>query len=727
VVIHSGYEKGKTEQGAETIYHLATDFPVRAFSFSMSPDYQVVRSSYGETTLQCFFLPGDEARAKQAVENLKGVFAFYEKTFGPYPYKQFSVAPVHLGYGGEQMANMILIDTRVFKLPRLLDREFDLLIAHEAGHQWLYNMIGADGNKELWLEEGLNSYFVLQYISEKYGPDANVLEYPPWFEPYAWMLPEATFSRLRDYRYQLEARTGYDQALIGPLEDFKDPSRIFSLVYGKGVDTVAAIRGRIGHEAFTNVFKKAYARYRFGNWSVEDLMRLCAEESGQDLKEFFQQRLYSDGQCDYAAFGRGNGILLKRLGAITEPVEAEVVLADETTARVAWDGKGESFQKEFSQKVKRVAVDPDQKVFDIDRTNNVWPRIWNLKPVPLYFGLYDNPLFVPDDRYNVVVGPEINDGIGVKVSVQRPYEHILYGATDYEMNDQLWSSRAGFLKKNMLRSPISFGAEVANVEDQDGGEEDLLSGKVYLRKDFESWPYGMFDLQDHATLYVIRNQRPNGRNETFSNTEDDRNFEYRRRDEAIVGVSYALNRSAPYPDPKQGVRLNTNAETAGHMLGGQEAFYRSAIDLTGYVPVTAQTKLATRAKVGLGYPDDKDLFQLGGLDGLRGYGRKTIRGANTLLGVCEYRFPLVPDLNWYALDHIFGLRKIDGGVFFEAGQSWFSSFDEAEWKTDAGLSLRFHVDIGGFLEKVIVRLDAAQAINDSGEEPRFWLSVSQPF
>ena len=68
---------------------------------------------------------------KQALEIARDVMKFYSQRFGPYPYGEFSIAPVHLGYGGEQMSNMIFIDTRVFELPKILDRYFDFLISHE--------------------------------------------------------------------------------------------------------------------------------------------------------------------------------------------------------------------------------------------------------------------------------------------------------------------------------------------------------------------------------------------------------------------------------------------------------------------------------------------------------------------------------------------------------------------------------------------------------------------
>ncbi len=727
IVIDSGdVVTEEIDDGSKTVL-IKTSLPIRAFSFAMSPDYQWKESRYNDVLLRCYYLPGDELRAEKAVENLKHVFAFYEKYFGPYPYARFFVAPVHLGYGGEQMANMIFIDTRAFQLPKLLEREFDYLIAHEAGHQWFYNLLGVNGSDELWLEEAVNSYFSLQYIEDKYGYDADILEFPEWFQSYRWMLPRVSFRRMRDYRYQSEVRMGHDGSLDSSLTDYDDPSRIFSLTYGKGVRVLEGLRDHIGEEAFLRVFKKAVTQYRFQNWTGKDFMRLCEQEAKKDLEPFFAQYFFGTGRRDYRVRVQGRRVIVARQGEAVHPVAVSVVLADGTRTEMVWDGVEKEKVYSYEQAVKKAVIDPDNTLFDLDRTNNVWPRVVKVSPVPLYIGLYDIPLFLSDDSYHAVIGPEINDGAGVKASFQKPYEYILYGGTDYRLGEDLWSSRVGVLKRNIGRSSVSLGAEIKRVEDLDTSREDLTSTKVYMRKDFNAWPYGLFTLQDHASFYLIRNQRLNADNEGLHSLDDDRNLEYRRREESIWGISFYRDRSAPYPDPKQGYRLNLNNEYGGHMFGGQQYFYRSAVDATLYQEVTPRTKIASRVKVGLGYPDDKDLFQLGGMDGLRGYPRKSLRGANAVLGAVEYRFPVREGLKYSAADNIFGLRRIDAGIFTEAGRTWFSSYSASEWKTDAGVSLRFHVDIGGFLEKIIVQMDAAQAINDSGENPRFWLSVNSLF
>lgn len=734
VVAHSGELAGqRNNSDGTTTFEYDSSKPIREFSFAMSPEYRVVAEDFDGVTISSFYLPGTEKSARAALSHAKDLMRFYGKLFGKYPYRFFSIAPVDLGYGGEQMANLIFIDRRSYQMPGLLARYFDFLVAHEIGHQWFYNLIGIDEFTQMWLEEGVNSYFIEQYLEDKYGRDgaAEVIDYPDGFKPWEWTLPKLTFHKTRDTRYKAIARIGFDHSVVGELSSFHEPSSIFSVTYGKGARVLGMLKSYIGQEAFERVFKRIFAEYAFKNLSVNDFIRLCEEESGQKLSWFFDQWLFGDGQFNYAVAGvRGDTIQLQNRGAIKVPADVQVDYCDGRQEILSWDGQ--KIREEITLKnksaVRRVVIDPGEKLLDIDRTNNVWPRRLHLKVVPLYFGIYEIPVFLPEDGYTLTVGPELaNSGFGLKASWQKPYEQIFYAGSDYEFGEQLLHSRVGYQLKNLFKTQTSLGVELSNTTDYEDGDDDRVSGKVSLRR--ELWPvqYGLTALNDHVSLYLIRNQHINDGADFISGREGTRNVDYSRRREAIVGTALHLERSGPYPDPHQGYKIDTFVESAGHFLGGTQFFYRSAMDGGFYVPITTKTTAALRLKYGWGYPEDKQLFYLGGMDALRGYDLKTVRGANIVLGTLEYRFPIKENLKLSLFDNILGLESVGGVVFFDAGQGWFSEFDDARLRKDAGAGLRLTVNIGSFLEKVVVRVDVAQAINDSAEDTHFWFGVNHAF
>lgn len=728
-VIHTGDLVKEENAGTTKMLEMTTPLPVREFTIAMSPDYQHVEGQLGTTTVKSYYLPGREARGREALENAIGIMKFYGEKFGGYPYKNYSIAPVYLGYGGEQMSNLIFIDTRVYDLPKFLPRYFDFLIAHETGHQWFYNILGIDSFKEIWMEEGFNSYFLLEYLEHKYGPNADVVEFsrlPKWLQMF---FPQLSFRTTGGVRYKMMARQGLDHPIIDKLSGYTEPSSIFSLAYGKGSIVVGMLKELIGQDAFARVYARIFKEYAYRNVSLADFKRIAQEESGKDLTGFFDSWLHNARKFDVAVAGvKGQEMTLKNRGEISMPVDVQVELADGSKKDLTWDAasKQQTIDAGGDQRIKRVRLDPKGKWLDIDRTNNHWPRRVHFKAVPLYYPLYDLPLFLPEDSYNVVVGPEISDGIGVKASFQKPYDQIFYGATSYDINEQWHTSRVGYELQNVFNRLMTFGVELKNRNDYDDGDEDLVTGKMFFRQ--ELWPaaYGLTDVNDHVSLYLIRNQSLK-QTRSFGGAEDITNTSYLRKEEAIVGSVLHLGRSRPYPDPREGYTLDALIENSGHFLGATQQFTRASLDYRVFQPVTRQSKLGVRAKYGWGSVNDKNLFELGGIDGLRGFDRKTVRGSNALLGSIEYRFPILSRLNLNFFDNIIGLRKISGVGFFDAGQSWYDSFKDSKLRRDAGAGLRFHLAVGSFLEEVIVRVDAARAVSDDEDDVHFWFGIKQAF
>ncbi|MFH1361018.1 MAG: M1 family aminopeptidase [Candidatus Omnitrophota bacterium] len=727
VAIYSGDLESEQDVNGRRRLWIKTPLPIREFTLALSPDYKIAQEALNGVTVKSFYLTGDKVRGEKALEIARDTIEFYTDRFGAYPYKTFSIAPVYLGYGGEQMSNMIFIDTRVYQLPKILNRHFEFLIAHEIGHQWFYNLVGVNEFSEMWLEEGVNSYFILAYLENKYGFDADVIEWPKDLD---WLLPNFSFRRARDYRYKILARIDLNYPLTSKLSSYKEPSSIFSLTYGKGASIVSMLRYVISDEAFARVFQRIFKDYRHRNFSVEQLIKLCEEEGGRDLRWFFSEWLETTESCDYAVGSvRGKEIILENRGGIHMPVDVEIDYRDGKKEIIRWNGKGhtEKILAEAGRLVKRVTIDPQKRLLDIDQTNNTWPRKVHIQPVAMYTPLHEIPLALPEDSYNIVFGPEAaNSGLGIKAVAQKPYDQIVYAATDFEFGESLQHTRVGYQLKNVLNTQASLGFELFNINDWDDGERDLIGGKVYLRKELRPVAYSLSVINDHFTLYVMRDRSLN-KGLSLSGWEDSRNASYLKKDEALVGGVLHLERNGPHPDPRQGFKSDLLLESSGHFLGATQYFYRGSWDVGVYHPVTAKSKIALRVKYGWGYPDDKNLYEAGGPFGLRGYDRKTVRGSRMGLGSLEYRFPLMKDLNISFLDHIIRLDAISGVVFADIGQSWFEDIDDVSLKKDAGGGLRCEVSIGSFLEKVLVRMDVAQAINDSKEDTKVWFGINHSF
>lgn len=699
--------------------------PMRELSLAISRDYEVYEIEQDGVAIRSYYFPKDQASGRAAASHAASLMRYYREKIGPYPYKQFSIAAVYLGYGGSQNAGLIFVDARAYRVPPFLKRTFDFLVAHETGHQWWYNVVGNDEYKELWLDEGINSYWISQYLEEKYGPSAKIIDMPGWMEAF---IPNPTFETTRTYRYWYFSKKGLRRPVLTDMASFYEPSMIFSVAYGKGSAVVDMLAHRMGPEAFDRFTKKYYQMYSFKVASVEDLMRLAQEESGQDLEGFFRDWLYSAKACDYGLERRGADLILKKHGDLAMPVRTRVTYEDGTVASFSSDGiKDEDvLPLAADKKLARAAADPDRLMLDSDRVNNHYPRLLDKKPVPLYHGLYDIPLFANDSAYTWLAGPSISgDGIGARSSLQRPGDWITYAATHYDANIDALKSSTGFQINNIAGRFMSAGAEFFDRQAWGDEEDDLQSYKVFLRQEM-GMPYSFLEPASHVTLYLLHN-RSAGRSGYLGGKEEAIGRRYRQKRETIVGTTYYSSNAGPLPDPATGYRFSGTGEIGGHMLGGADAFLRASLEYNRYRELVAGHKLAGRLKYGGGYPDDKYLFYLGSDDELRGYDYKTVQGSSCLLGSLEYRFPLARDINLGVPYDPAIFDEVQGVLFFDAGSAWYDDFDEPGWRKDVGFGLRFYFNIAGSVERVALRLDIAYPLDGDDRDTHVWVSVNHPF
>jgi hypothetical protein len=719
-------EETANSDGTKTV-KIETEFPVRDFSLGVSERFQVYTLTRGNVRINSYYIDGESKKAEEAARNASDLMQFYGERFGEYPYRDFNIVPAYLGFGGLQSSGQVFIDTRVYGLPKFLERYFDFFISHESGHQWFYNMIGSDEYKEMFMDEGMNSYWTLAYLENKYGRDAQVMTLP---KPINRFIPNFSFRQSTISRYLYLAKNGFDHPVLSELSGFHEPSSIFALAYGKGSEVLSMLEKRVGTEVFGKIMQRYARDFRFKNVSVAEFIALCNEESKQDLNGFFTDWLKTEKKCDYAVSSvTKSSVVLKNRGSLNAPVTTLIAYSDGKETVDQWNGEGRArvIPLAGNERVKSVVVDPGNLLsLDLDRTNNYWPRNLYTKAVPVYFFGYAVPSVMPRDSYNLVLGPSAGDyGLGGTVTLQKPFDQLLRFSGGYDFNDENAETKIGYEFQHLFGWDTNLGCEVFHRTEGETDEE-LTGGKLYLRQ--ELWPasYGLFDLNDHVTFYLLRNQKLES-SSYVTGSEQIEDFHYRRRDESIAGITGSFGRYGPYPDPQYGWKVLPTVESAGHFLGGHESFWRTALELDNYHLLfpKQQHVIASRLKAGWG-SGDEELFQLGGPDSLRGWSRKTFEGSRMLLGSLEYRLPLKSEINFHFLDSILSLGQIQGVGFVDAGKAW-SADRHQSFKTDAGLGLRLHIDVIGFLEKIIVRFDVAQALNEPKEDPHFWVGVSHTF
>jgi aminopeptidase N len=208
-----------------------------------------------------YFPPDAGQEIKGGFSRTSEMISYYSQVFGPYPFESYGVVvvPLELGFALEDQTLSIFGK----------DSASEIAAAHELSHQWFGNSVSLKSWKDIWLNEGFATYAESLWVEHKQGKTAG--------DQY-----------MRDI---------YNQAKAKNMPAPEDPSvgNLFdNFVYDRGGCVLYALRLKLGDDVFFKILHEYYARYQYGNASTDDFIAVAEAVSGQDLKDFFNDWLYSD-------------------------------------------------------------------------------------------------------------------------------------------------------------------------------------------------------------------------------------------------------------------------------------------------------------------------------------------------------------------------------------------------------------------------------------------------
>ena len=188
------------------------------------------------------------------------MISYYSQVFGPYPFESYGgvVVPLELGFALEDQTLSIFGN----------DMVDELTVAHELSHQWFGDSVSLKSWKDIWLNEGFATYAESLWVEHTQGKAAG--------DQYM--------------------RKIYEDAKAKNMPAPEDPSvgNLFdSSVYMRGGCVLYALRLKLGDEVFFKILREYYSRYQYGNASTEDFIAVAETVSGQNLKSFFNDWLFS--------------------------------------------------------------------------------------------------------------------------------------------------------------------------------------------------------------------------------------------------------------------------------------------------------------------------------------------------------------------------------------------------------------------------------------------------
>jgi aminopeptidase N len=253
-------------------FHWHVSYPINTYNITFYVgNYKLLHDTYySEVThdtlqLNHYVLSQHYEKAQMHFVQLKEHIAFYEKTFGPFPWYRDGFKLVESPYAGMEHQTAIAYGNGFKNDPRW---GFDYIILHETAHEWWGNSVTATDLADAWIHEGFATYCEALFVEYKFGHEKYI-------------------SYLLNQRAYIVNR----RPVSGPYGmryfNYKD-----SDIYMKGTWLLHSLRYAVNNDSlFFDILKSFYARYKYKNAGSADFENLVNEKTGEDYKWFFDQYL----------------------------------------------------------------------------------------------------------------------------------------------------------------------------------------------------------------------------------------------------------------------------------------------------------------------------------------------------------------------------------------------------------------------------------------------------
>jgi aminopeptidase N len=252
--------------------------------------------------------PGDSARARAVFRMTPDVLEVYARLTGErFPWAKYAQVTVGDYFGGMENVSATTMADWLPDRRAELDAPWyrEVLIPHEAAHNWFGNYVTTANWANYWLNEGFAQFMVGQYWRVKRGEGA------------------AEDAYLGDYRDYLAA----DGRRRMPLASLGSNN-----IYPKGSLVLRMLRLELGDQRFWAAIHRYLERNAFGSVTSGDLARAVLDATGENLGWFFDQWVYAAGHPEFSVSATYDSTA-RTLGIAVAQTQRDTLPADSTGFR----------------------------------------------------------------------------------------------------------------------------------------------------------------------------------------------------------------------------------------------------------------------------------------------------------------------------------------------------------------------------------------------------------
>jgi len=280
-VLSNGTLKSKkVNKDGTTTWHYALNQPHAGYLLMLGIGNYAVKNSKTAlgTPMQFWYYPEHPEKVEPTSRYSEQIIDFLTTETGiPYPWINYSQVMVQdFLYGAMEntsattFGDFFWVDKRGFQ-----DRNYVVVNAHEATHQWFGDFITGRHDGEQWLQESFATYYPGLFVGSVYGKDEL-----DWY-----------------FRDQMNGAVAAGKANSLPVRHSAAGS---SRHYPKGASVLHMLRHILGEDNFRRSINHYLQKHAFATVETWDLQKAIMDETGINMDWFFDQWIHRGGEPIYS-------------------------------------------------------------------------------------------------------------------------------------------------------------------------------------------------------------------------------------------------------------------------------------------------------------------------------------------------------------------------------------------------------------------------------------------
>ncbi len=278
VAFSNGSLTSTTDNGnGTTTFHWSETYPIATYLVMVAiSNYIEITSlpdTYNTMPLTYYCYPEHLALAEYQFAQVYDLMELYSSRLGEYPFIDEKHASIEIPMASNGMEHQTITCVNDEKMGRPIGAfPMRVIVAHEVSHQWFGDYVTMETWHDIWLNEGLATFFQF-YYREAFGEISAVIEKLSIFDT----------DRFGDsYVYPIYVR------------DISDPFANSGAIYFKGAWVIHMLREMIDDDtAFFSILASYLANHPYGNAETADFRSAFETGMSIPMNYFFDQWIYT--------------------------------------------------------------------------------------------------------------------------------------------------------------------------------------------------------------------------------------------------------------------------------------------------------------------------------------------------------------------------------------------------------------------------------------------------